>query len=45
MILHHRKYSNFAFAIFTEFDIGLGTFKEYEVEGFEPRYTGESSEC
>ena len=32
MILHHRKYSNFAFAIFTEFDIGLGTFKEYSVD-------------
>ena len=30
MILHHRKQSNFPFAIFTEFDIGLDTFKEYE---------------
>ena len=30
MILHHRKHSNFPFAIFTEFDIGLDTFKEYE---------------
>jgi len=34
MILHHRKYSNFAFAIFTEFDIGLDTFKEYEAFKF-----------
>ena len=30
MILHHRKHPNFPFAIFTEFDIGLDTFKEYE---------------
>jgi hypothetical protein len=34
MILHHRKHSNFPLAIFTEFDIGLDTFKEYEVSNF-----------
>ena len=35
MILHHRKHSNFPFAIFTEFDIGLDTFKEYEAFKFQ----------
>ena len=34
MILHHRKHLNFPFAIFTEFDIGLDTFKGYEVSNF-----------
>ena len=34
MILYHRKHLNFPFAIFTEFDIGLDTFKEYEVSNF-----------
>ena len=34
MILHHKKHSNIPLAIFTEFDIGLDTFKEYEVSNF-----------
>jgi hypothetical protein len=34
MILHHIKHSNFPFAIFTEFDIGLDTFKVYEAFKF-----------
>ena len=34
MILHNRKHQKFPFAIFIEFDIGLDTFKEYEVSNF-----------
>ena len=34
MVLHHRKHSDFPSAIFTEFDIGLDTFKEYDAFKF-----------
>ena len=39
MILHHRKNPNFPFAIFTEFDIGFDTFKEYEAFKFQISYS------